>query len=76
MVAVVVNIGVLIAGIGKTVVEETNIKAMVRNDIIVMVVIADFRMVGPTSIGPASGNGTLISGYVLGFCNASRQCWI
>uniref|UniRef100_A0A915K7J0 Uncharacterized protein n=1 Tax=Romanomermis culicivorax TaxID=13658 RepID=A0A915K7J0_ROMCU len=76
MVAIVVNMGVLIAGIGETVVEETNLKAMVGNDIIVMVVIAYFGIVGPTSIGPAGGNGTLISGYVLGFFNASRQCWI
>uniref|UniRef100_A0A915J8M7 Uncharacterized protein n=1 Tax=Romanomermis culicivorax TaxID=13658 RepID=A0A915J8M7_ROMCU len=73
-VAVVVDIGVLIACIGRTVVEETDVEAMVGNDVIVLVVVAVFRMVGLTSISGARGNGTLNSGCGGGFVNASRQC--
>uniref|UniRef100_A0A915J175 Uncharacterized protein n=1 Tax=Romanomermis culicivorax TaxID=13658 RepID=A0A915J175_ROMCU len=43
-VVIVVNARALIAGIGGTMVEETNVKAMAGNDVIVIVVVAGFGM--------------------------------
>uniref|UniRef100_A0A915JV60 Uncharacterized protein n=1 Tax=Romanomermis culicivorax TaxID=13658 RepID=A0A915JV60_ROMCU len=68
----IVGVRVLIAGIGGTDVEEANMEAMVRNDVIGVVVIAEVGMVGSTSIRGAVGNNTLNSGCSGRFFNASR----
>uniref|UniRef100_A0A915HHT1 Uncharacterized protein n=1 Tax=Romanomermis culicivorax TaxID=13658 RepID=A0A915HHT1_ROMCU len=59
MVDVVVDIGMLVAGIRGTVVEETDVKAVVGNDVIVLVVTADLGTVRHSSAVPEA-RGLLI----------------
>uniref|UniRef100_A0A915JIC7 Uncharacterized protein n=1 Tax=Romanomermis culicivorax TaxID=13658 RepID=A0A915JIC7_ROMCU len=62
-VLVVAATGVLVAGVGMIVVEGTHLEALVNNDIIVMVAVSDFVVVGvSTSMGGVRGNGVLNSG--------------
>uniref|UniRef100_A0A915IRE1 Uncharacterized protein n=1 Tax=Romanomermis culicivorax TaxID=13658 RepID=A0A915IRE1_ROMCU len=72
VVIAVVATGVLMAGIGVTVVEGTNIEAVVGNDAIVIAAVSVFELVVSTSMGGAGGSGALNSHCGHRVFNASR----